>query len=85
MPTRTKPGPRITSPGWLVISKRTNGSMTLRFRYTTPEGRKEVWLGTVMVSNTPVLDVILENVDKLTVDEMIRLRDCDKSWSKIHP
>lgn len=82
---RKKPGPRITSPGWLVICRPRNGSMTLRFRYTGDDGRKEIWLGYLYVSSTPVLDAVLRNTDRLTVDELIRLRDCDKSWNRVSP
>ncbi|GAB4575760.1 MAG: hypothetical protein Kow0077_28870 [Anaerolineae bacterium] len=59
--------------------------MTLRFRYTAQDGRKEIWLGYLYVSETPVLDAILRNTHRFTVDELIRLRDCDKSWARIHP
>ncbi len=82
---RKRPGPPIQSQGWLVICRPRKGSLTLRLRYSTPEGRKEVWLGYLYISNTPVLDTILSSTGKLSVDELMRIRDCDKSWSRIHP
>jgi len=85
MPRTKKPGPPIKSPGWLVICRPRRGDMTLRFRYSTPQGRQEVWLGYLYMSTTPVLDTILENTHRFTLEELLRVRDCDKSWARIHP
>lgn len=68
--------------GWLRIDWK--GSCPyLRFRYREANRQQDRYLGPIFVSNTPLLDTILEFMDKLSIDELIRLRNTDKSWREI--
>ncbi len=55
--------------------------LTLGFRYSTGRGgRITRYLGVVPQSPTPLLDVVLAATDKLNFNELLGVRDCDKSY-----
>ena len=68
--------------GFLICEVREQGQVSLRLGYYD-HGLKRRRLGILPVSPTPALDVILASTDRLTVDELIRLRNADKSWSRL--
>jgi hypothetical protein len=67
-------------PGKLAIKHKPEGPY-LHLRW----GRRgERYIGPLYVSVTPLLDCILANLDRLSVDEMARLIQIDKSWRPIN-
>lgn len=47
-------------------------------------GRERKYIGALYVSNTSLLDCILDNRHRLSVDEMARLIQIDKRWRPIN-
>lgn len=68
-------------PGRITIEVTKYGTMSARFRYSD-NGLVQIRLGDLPVSPTPLLDVILTNgPQKLDAEQLVRLRDTDKSWN----
>jgi len=64
--------------GFLVYDRRPSGTVSLRLCWYA-KGIKRRRLGILQAEPTMILDAVLAAVDRLDVDELIRLREADKS------
>lgn len=55
----------------------------LRYRYKKGGKTHYTYVGPLYVSPTPILDTILENLDRLDVEVLIKLRNTPKYWRPI--
>ena len=68
----------------LSVRNRASGPYLI-FKYRVPgqKHKQQLYLGNLYLSATPILDAILDSVERCTVEELIRLRDTPKYWRPI--
>lgn len=66
----------------LRIQKKPQGRYLL-FRYKKSGSWVDRYIGTLFISPTPILDCVLENLDRLNIDELQRIKRTPKHWRPI--